>query len=156
MVEPGSVGSILLQAQRSRLRPMRAIDASILARKTVQVEFAKARAAERRAARKLDQVLNAGASASSTAEREVEGPRVGPLELMRVWSSAGMLTLRRDLDAQAEEKLRDQLEALLSGQLRPSVWRRTVFLINDARRAADRLEETHSREWRQTFNSPQG
>jgi hypothetical protein len=53
---------------------------------------------------------------------------------MRVWSSAGMLTLRRDLDAHAEEKLRDQLEGLL----------------------ADRLEVTRPREWRQTFSSPQG
>src|SRR6516165_10805298 len=73
--------------------------------KQFRVEFAKARAAKRRAARKLDNVLNARASAPSTMGREAEGPCVGARGLMRAWSSAGMLNLRSGLDAQAEEKL---------------------------------------------------
>jgi hypothetical protein len=73
--------------------------------KQFRVEFAKARAAERRATRKLETALGARASAPSGADAEATGPRVNPLELMRAWSSPGMLTVRRDLDPQAEETL---------------------------------------------------
>jgi hypothetical protein len=120
------------------------------------VEFAKARAAERRAARKLETALAARASAPSRADAEATGPRVDPLELMRAWSSPGMLNLRRDLDPQAEETLHARLEALMSGQLSQQAWAKTLSVILDARRAADRLEETRPRKWRQTFSSPQG
>ena len=51
--------------------------------KQFRVEFAKARAAKRRAARKLDNVLDARASAPSTVGREAKGPCVGAIGLMR-------------------------------------------------------------------------
>jgi hypothetical protein len=75
---------------------------------------------------------------------------------MRAWSSPGMLNLRRDLDAQAEEKLRARLEALLAGELGREAWLKTLSVIVEAKRDADRLEEARSRKWRQTFSSPQG
>jgi hypothetical protein len=59
--------------------------------KQFRAEFAKARAAERRASRKLDKVLDGRAT-----EAGADVPRVGPLELMRAWSSLGMLDLRQD------------------------------------------------------------
>jgi hypothetical protein len=124
--------------------------------KQLRVEFAKARAAGRRAARKLKTALAARASAPSGADAEAMGPQVNPLALMRAWSSPGMLNLRRDLDPQAEETLHARLEALMSGQLSQQAWVKTLSVILDARRAADRLEETRLRKWRQTFNSPQG
>src|SRR6516164_9214560 len=83
--------------------------------KQFRVEFAKARAAERRATRKLETTL--AASATSGADAEATGPPVNPLALMRAWSSPGMLNLRRDLDQQAEETLHARLEAFLAGQL---------------------------------------
>jgi hypothetical protein len=61
---------------------------------------------------------------------------------MRAWSSAGMLNLRSGLDAQAQENLRVQLEALLAGELSQEAWLKTMSLIAEARRAADRLEQT--------------
>jgi hypothetical protein len=121
-----------------------------------RVEFAKARAAQRRAARKLETTLAARASAPSGADPKAAGRRVGPLELSRAWSSPGMLNLRRDLDPRAEETLHARLEALLAGRLSQQAWVKTLSVILDARRAADRLEETRPRKWRQTFNSPQG
>jgi hypothetical protein len=123
--------------------------------KQFRAEFAKARAAERRATRKLETALGERASAPSRADAEA-GPRVNPLELMRAWSSPGMLNLRRDLDPQAEETLHAQLEALMAGQLSQRAWAKTLSVILDARRAADRLEATRPRKWRQTFSSPQG
>jgi hypothetical protein len=119
-----------------------------------RVEFAKARAAERRAVRKLETTLAARASAPAEAGPEAAGRRVGPLELSRAWSSPGMLNLRRDLDPQAEETLHARLEALLAGQLSQQSWVKTLSVILEARRAADRLEETRPRKWRQTINSP--
>jgi hypothetical protein len=124
--------------------------------KQFRVEFVKARAAERRATRKLETTLAARATAPSGADTEATGRRVNPLELMRVWSSPGMLNLRRDLDAQAEEKLRVRLEALLVGELGQEAWLKTLSVTVEAKRAADRLEETRPRKWRQTFSSPQG
>ena len=73
--------------------------------KQFRAEFAKARAVQRRAARKLETALAARASATSGADAEATGPPVNPLGLMRAWSSPGMLNLRRDLDRQAEEAL---------------------------------------------------
>jgi hypothetical protein len=64
--------------------------------------------------------------------------------------------LRRDLDAQSEEKLRVRLEALLVGELGQEAWLKTLSVIVEAKRSADRLEETRPRKWRQTFGSPQG
>ena len=122
--------------------------------KQFRVEFAKARAAERRATRKLETTL--AASATSGADAEATGPPVNPLALMRAWSSPGMLNLRRDLDQQAEETLHARLEAFLAGQLNQQAWAKTLSVILDARRPADRLEETRPRKWRQTFSSPQG
>jgi hypothetical protein len=75
---------------------------------------------------------------------------------MRAWSSPGMRNLRRDLDAQAEEKLRVRLEALLVGELGHEAWLKTLSVIVEAKRATDRLEETRPQKWRQTFTSPQG
>jgi hypothetical protein len=124
--------------------------------KQFRVEFAKARAAERRAARKLETALAERASATPGADAEATGPQVNPLELMRAWSSPGMLNLRRDLDPQAEESLHARLEALLAGTLGQQAWAKTLCLILEARRAADRLEETRPRKWRQTFSSPEG
>ena len=124
--------------------------------KQFRVEFAKARAAERRAARKVETALGARASAPSRADAEAAGPPVNPLALMRAWSSPGMLNLRRDLDPQAEETLHARLEALLAGQLSQQSWVKTLSVILEARRAADRLGEARSRKWRQTFSSPQG
>ena len=124
--------------------------------KQFRVEFAKARAAERRAARKLETALAARASAPSGAYAEATCPPVNPLELMRAWSSPGMLNLRRDLDTRAEETLCARLEALMAGQLSQRAWAKTLSVIVDARRAADRLEETRPRKWRQTFSSPEG
>ena len=121
--------------------------------KQFRVEFAKARAAERRATRKLETALPARASATPGADAEAT---VNPLALMRAWSSPGMLNLRRDLDPQADETLHARLEALLAGRLSQQAWAKTLSVILEARRAADRLEETRPRKWRQTFNSPQG
>jgi hypothetical protein len=118
------------------------------------VEVAKALAAERRAARKLIRALDARASAALIGEAAARGPRVNPLELMRPWSSPGMLNLRRDLDAQAEEQLRNRLEALLAGELGQETWLKIVSVITEARRAADRLDETWPRKRMQTFNAP--
>jgi hypothetical protein len=74
---------------------------------------------------------------------------------MRAWSSPGMLNLRRDLDAQAEEKLRAQLRGFLAGELSQGAWLKTLSVITEARRAADRLAVTQlhraftaSDEWR--------
>jgi hypothetical protein len=121
-----------------------------------RAEFAKARAAERQATRKLETALGARASAPSGADAKAMGPRVNPLELMRAWSSPGMLNLRRDLDPQAGETLYVRLEALMTGQLSQRAWAKTLSVILDARRAADRLEETRPRKWRQNFSSPDG
>jgi hypothetical protein len=123
--------------------------------KAVLVEFTKARAC--RASRKLDKVLDARPTIpSSTAEAGTAGPRVNPLELMRALPLKGMLDLRRDLDPRAEETLYARLEAFLAGRLSHQAWAKTLCVILDARRAADRLEETRLRKWRQTFSSPQG
>jgi hypothetical protein len=124
--------------------------------KQFRVEFAKARAPERRATRKLETALAARASTPSGADVEAASPRVNPLALMRAWSSPGMLNLRRDLDPQAEETLHARLEALMSGKLSQQAWVKTLSVILEVRRAADRLEETRPRKWRQTFSSPQG
>ena len=124
--------------------------------KQFRVEFAKARAADRRATRKLETALAVRASAPSGADAEATGPPVNPLALMRAWSSPGMLNLRRDLDQQAEETLHARLEAFLAGQLNQQAWVKTLSVILDARRAVDRLEETRLRKWRQTFSSPEG
>jgi hypothetical protein len=124
--------------------------------KQFRAEFAKARAAERRATRKLETALGARASAPSGADAEAVGPPVNPLALMRAWSSPGMLNLRQDLDPRAEETLHARLEALMAGRLSQRAWAKTLSVILDARRAADRLEETRLRKWRQTFSSPQG
>jgi hypothetical protein len=124
--------------------------------KQFRVEFAKARAAERRAARKLETALAARASAAPGADAEATGPPVNPVELMRAWSSPGMLNLRRDLDPQAEETLHARLGALMSGQLSQQAWAKTLSVIVDARRAADRLEETRPRKRRQAYSSPEG
>jgi hypothetical protein len=125
--------------------------------KQFRTEFAKARAAQRRATRKLDKVLNARATApSAAAEAGAEGPRVDPLQLMRAWSSPGMLNLRSGLDPQAEEQLRVRLGAYMAGVLSPQAWAKTLSVILDARRAADHLEQTRPRKWRQTFSMPQG
>jgi hypothetical protein len=121
-----------------------------------RVEFAKARAAERRATRKLETTLGARASATPGVDAEATSPPLNPLALMRAWSSPGMLNLRRDRDPQAEETLNARLEALLGGQLSQQAWAKTLSVILDARRAADRLEEAPSRKWRQTFSSPEG
>jgi hypothetical protein len=87
--------------------------------KRLRVEFAKARAAERRASRKLDEILDACATETSAApEARTKASHVGPLQLMRAWSSPGMLNLRSGLDGQAEEQLRARLEARLAGELR--------------------------------------
>ena len=51
--------------------------------KQFRVEFAKARAAERRATQKLETALASSASAPSRADAEATGPPVNPLELMR-------------------------------------------------------------------------
>jgi hypothetical protein len=122
--------------------------------KQFRVELAKALAAERRAARKLTQALDARAGAPLTVEAVARGPRVNPLELMRAWPSPGILNLRRDLDAQAEEQLRNRLEALLAGELGEETWLKIVSVITEARRAADRLDEMRPRKWMQTFNAP--
>jgi hypothetical protein len=124
--------------------------------KQFRVEFAKARAVQRRAARTVEMALATRASVAPGADAEAMGSRVNPLALMRAWSSPGMLNLRRDLDPQAEETLYARLEALMSGQLSQQAWVKTLSVILDARRAADRLEETRPRKWRQTFSSPQG
>jgi hypothetical protein len=123
--------------------------------KQFRVEFAKARAAERQAARKLKTALAVRASVVPGADAEAMGPRVNPLALTRAWSSPGMLNLRRDLDPQAEETLHARLEALMSGQLSQQAWVKTLSVILDARRAVDRLEETRPRKWRQTFAAPE-
>ena len=120
--------------------------------KQFRVEFAKARAAERRATRKLETALPARASATPGADAEAT---VNPLALMRVWSSPGMLNLRRDLDPQAEETLHARLEALMAGQLSQQAWAKTLSVILEARRAVDRLDGTRSRKRIQTFNSPE-
>ena len=102
-------------------------------------------------------MLDARASGpSSTSEAGAKFQRIGPLDLMRAWSSPGMLNLRRDLDAQAEETLHARLEALMAGKLSHQAWAKTLSVILDARRAADRLEQTRPRKWRQTFSSPEG
>jgi hypothetical protein len=106
--------------------------------KQFRAEFAKARATERRASRKLDKILDASATAPSSAEAGDAIPRVGPLELMRVWSSAGLLDLRRCLDPQAEENLRARLEAFMTGELSQQAWLKILCSINQAGRAADR------------------
>jgi hypothetical protein len=124
--------------------------------KQLRAEFAKARAAERRSARKLETALGARANAAPRADAEATGPPINPLELMRAWTSPGMLNLRRDIDPQAEETLHARLEALMAGQLSQQAWLKTLSVIIDARRAADHLEETRPRKWRQTFSSPQG
>jgi hypothetical protein len=67
-----------------------------------------------------------------------------------------MLNFRRDLEPQAEETLHARLEALMTGRLSQQAWAKTLSVILEARRAADRLEEARSRKWRQTFSSPQG
>jgi hypothetical protein len=67
-----------------------------------------------------------------------------------------MLNLRRDLNPQAEETLHARLEARMAGQLSQQAWAKTLSVILEARRAADRLEETRPRKWRQTFSSQQG
>jgi hypothetical protein len=117
--------------------------------KQFRAEFAKARSVERRTTRKLEATLGA-------RDSEPSGARVDPLDLMRAWSSPGMLNLRRALDRQAEEALYARLEALMAGELSQQAWAKTLSAIMDARRAADRLEETGSRKWIQTFSSPQG
>jgi hypothetical protein len=124
--------------------------------KQFRAEFAKARAAERRAMRKLEGALAARASAPSGADAEATGPRDNPLALMRAWSSPGMLNLRRDLDLQAEEAVHARLEALMAGRLSHQAWAKTLSMILDARDATDRLEETRPRKWRQKFSSPDG
>jgi hypothetical protein len=124
--------------------------------KQFRAEFAKARAADRRATRKLETALAARASAPSAADAEAASPPVNPLALMRAWSSPGMLNLRRDLDPQAEETLHARLDALMARQLSQRAWAKSLSVILDARRAADRLEETRLRKRRQTFSSPQG
>jgi hypothetical protein len=124
--------------------------------KQFRAEFAKARAAERRATRKLFRVLEERATTPSSAEVEAEPPGFNNLEFARAWSSPGMLNLRRDLDSQAEGQLRARPEAHLAGALSQQVWAKTLSVILDARRAADRLEETRPRKWRQTFSTPQG
>jgi hypothetical protein len=53
-----------------------------------------------------------------------------------------MLNLRSGLDAQAQENLRVQLEALLAGELSEEAWLKNISLIAEARRAADRHEQT--------------
>jgi hypothetical protein len=111
-----------------------------------RVELAKARAAERRAARRLERVLD-GRSSAGAKER-----RADPLDLVRVWSSPGMLDLRRGLDEQAEESFRARLEAYMAGELGQEAWVKTVSLIAEAKRAADRFEETRPRKWAQTFS----
>jgi hypothetical protein len=124
--------------------------------KQFRVEFAKARAAERRAERKLETALAERAGAAPAGDAEATGPPVNPLTLMRAWSSPGMLNLRRDLDPRAEETLHARLEARMAGQLSQRAWAKTLSVILEARRAADRLGEARSRKWRQTFSSPQG
>jgi hypothetical protein len=124
--------------------------------KQFRVEFAKARAAQRRATRKLFGVLKEDVTALPSAEVATDPPRFSRIEFVRVWSSPGMLDLRRSLDPQAEENLRARLEAFMAGQLSQSAWLMTLCSINEARRAADRIEETWPRKWRQTFSSPQG
>jgi hypothetical protein len=101
--------------------------------KQFRAEFAKARAADRRATRKLETALDACASAPSGADAEATGPPVNPLELMRAWSSPGMLNLRRDLDPRAEETLHARLEALMAGRLSQQAWAKTLSVILDAR-----------------------
>jgi hypothetical protein len=113
--------------------------------KQFRAEFAEARAVQRRAARQLETALAARAGATAGADAEAAGPRVNPLALMRAWSSPGMLNLRRDLDPQAEETLHARLEALMAGQLSQRAWVKTLLVILEARRAADRLEQTRPR-----------
>jgi hypothetical protein len=124
----------------------------------LRVELAKARAAERRAVRKLDKVLDERASAPPPgAEAGAEGPpRVNALELMRAWSSPGMVNLRSGLDARAEEQLRVRLVALLAGELGHGVWLKTLSAIVEAGRAADRLEEARFKKRKQDLSSPEG
>jgi hypothetical protein len=67
-----------------------------------------------------------------------------------------MRDLRKDLDPEAEETLHARLEALMAGELGLAAWLKTLCAISAARRAADRLEETRRRKWRQTFSSSKG
>jgi hypothetical protein len=44
----------------------------------------------------------------------------------------------------------------MAGKLSHQAWAKTLSVIVEARRAADRLEEARPRKWIQTFSSPQG
>jgi hypothetical protein len=120
-----------------------------------RVEFAKVRATERRTTRKLSRVLKERATALSSARVEAEPLRFSNIEFARVWSSPRMLDLRRGLDPQAEESLRARLEAFMAGELSQQAWLKILCSINEARRAADRREETRPRKWTRSVKSPE-
>jgi hypothetical protein len=121
--------------------------------KQFRVEFAKARATERRATRKLSRVLRERATAPSPAGVEAEPPRFSGIEFARVWLSRSMLDLRRGLDPQSEENLRARLEAFMAGELSQQAWVKILCSINEVRLAVDRIGEARSQKWRQTFSS---
>jgi hypothetical protein len=121
--------------------------------KQFRAEFAKARAAERRATRKLSRVLEERATARSSARIEAEPLRFSRIEFARVWSSPRMLDLRRGLDTRAEENLRARLEAFMAGELNQQAWEKILCSINEARRAADRLVEKGPRQWTRSVKS---
>jgi hypothetical protein len=126
--------------------------------KQFRVEFAKARAAERRATRKLFCVLQERATVLTSAgvETEPEPLRFRRIEFARIWSSPHMLDLRRGLDPQAEESLRARLEAFMAGELSRGAWVKILCSINQVRLAVDRIGEARTQKWRQTGSSFEG
>jgi hypothetical protein len=76
--------------------------------------------------------------------------RANPVELARIWNSVGLHDLRDALPPFEQEKLRNTLAAVLSGETSPAVWRATVNALAALRRASEPAVGA-PRRWRQSW-----
>jgi hypothetical protein len=114
------------------------------AHKQFATERVRTRIKERKAGRKLRQVLD------RCPQGQQCRARVNPVELARIWNLIILRDLRTDLPPSEQEKLWNLLAGVLSGETPPSVWHKTLNALGALRRSSEPAVGAPHR-WRQTW-----